>query len=273
MPAYKNRPEMPGDTPVLRYIGLKGLAATVTERRLRFTRVDKYKDPFEGSVPQAEVDHVTPALIGAASRQHMMMQIKPHFPEMEPYRTEDPWTRVTRFRMAKTKAAHACSWAAGDESELRWLFYCRDDRKRGLGVAMRTTLERLERSVASYDFFVSPIRYRHYHTTGEEPFTQEIDALFHKRMGFSDEHEVRLLKFDEPHYFALAKKDAVIKPLPKFRYFEWTPRDVLDAIVVSPYADEEYEARVRGIVSAADAGLAARVELSILHPRRDAPRF
>ncbi len=56
MPTYKNRPPMDPDTPVWRYLSLNAVIATVRDRQLRFTRVDRFKDPFEGSVPKQTID-------------------------------------------------------------------------------------------------------------------------------------------------------------------------------------------------------------------------
>lgn len=272
MPIYRNRPDTPGDAVVSRYLGLDGLVATLAERKLRFTRIDKFEDPFEGSVPRSEADHVLPALLAAASGQNMMRQLAAHYPEMKVYDSEDAFTRVTRLRRARTKSAHASSWAAGEESELLWRLYCRDRGKPGLGVAMCTTLDRLERSVAAHDAFVSPILYVDYHTADGPHFNCAVDALFHKRRGFRDEREVRLLCVDDGHYGALAR-DATVGPLPEYRYFAWAAVDVLEAVVISPYADHAYEDEVRSTVAATAPALAPRVELSILHERRDAPRF
>ena len=273
MPAYAKRPALPGNTAVLRHFGRDGLIATLRGRQLRLMRIDKFDDPFEGSAPQAEVDASTPVLIHAANQQQMWAQYRAHYPELDVYRTEDPWTRVTRLRRALTKASHACSWIHGDESELMWRLYCGDDGVRGRGVAMRTTLDNLEKSVAAHDFYVSPIIYRDYHTsgTGEPVFSQQLDALFHKRTGFRDEREVRLLKHNEHHYGLLALNSATAE-LREHEFFTWDP-DVLEMIVVSPYADEAYEQEVREIVHAHAPTLDTRVELSIMHPRRDRPRF
>jgi hypothetical protein len=267
MPAYTNRPALPGNTAVLRRLGREGLIATLRDRQLRFTRIDKLEDTFEGSAPQAEIDAVTPALIGAASQQHMWMQLRPHYPELglDTYFTEDPWTRVSRYRRAMTKATHACSWSHGDESDLMWRRYCADDGIPGCGVALRTTLDRLETSVAAHDLYVSPIIYREYHTpgTGKPVFSQQVDAMFHKRSGYKDEREVRLLKYNEHHYGQLANKATVVE-LPEYEFLGWEPADVLDAIVISPYSDEAHEQEVRDIVHAHAPTLDARVELSTL---------
>jgi hypothetical protein len=54
-------------------------------------------------------------------------------------------------------------------------------------------------------------------------------------------------------------------------WVDWVLRDVINEVVISPYADENYEQLVRLAISAADPSIA--VELSELHERRDHPRF
>jgi hypothetical protein len=72
-----------------------------------------------------------------------------------------------------TQSTHACCWAAGDESEPLWRLYCTDDGPCGVGIALRTTLAKLEASIEPHDLYVSPVTYRHYH---EGPaFDDELD--------------------------------------------------------------------------------------------------
>jgi hypothetical protein len=138
-------------------------------------------------------------------------------------------------------------------------------------VALRTTLARLEASVAAHDLYVSPITYRRYH---EGPaFTDEMDSLLHKRHGFRAEEELRILKFDEAHYSALVPKDASVSELPEHINVNWVLGDVIEEIAVSPYADANYEDLVRRAINAADPRLVDRVVLSVLHERRYPPGF
>ena len=60
MPIYKNRPAISGDTPVWRYLSLSAVLATIKTRQLRLTRVDKFHDPFEGSVPKSQIEQQNP---------------------------------------------------------------------------------------------------------------------------------------------------------------------------------------------------------------------
>jgi hypothetical protein len=273
MPAYKNRPLMDPDTAVWRYFGLDALIATVRERLLRFTRVDTFDDPFEGSVPKRQIDDQLPLFAGAYQMRMMYTSVAAHHPPgaMPLPEWEDPWERTTRLRRAKTRSTHACCWAAGDESEALWRLYCTNDGPPGLGVALCTTLAQLETSVAPHDLYLSPITYRHYH---EGPaFNDELDSFMHKRKGFSAETEVRLLKVDNAHFGALINKSPNAAELPKHLFMNWPAADAITEIVLSPYAEEPFEQRARAEIEAVDASLRDRVILSVLNPRRYAPGF
>jgi hypothetical protein len=208
---------MSGDTPVWRYLNLSGIIATIKTRQLRLTRVDRFQDPFEGSVPKKQIEAQTVLFIGAESRRTMMNRVAAHLGMarlMPP--DEDPWIRITRLRRARTRSAHASCWSAGDESEALWRLYCADDGRQGVGVALRTTLASLDASVAAHDLYVSPITYLRYHEA--PPFRDEMDSLLHKRHGFAAERELRLLKWDEAQFSALVPKDASVSELPDHIY-------------------------------------------------------
>jgi hypothetical protein len=276
MPAYRNRPLMDPDTPVWRYLSLDALIATVRDRQLRFTRVDTFADPFEGSVPKQQIDDQVALFAGAYQMRMMYGSVAAHYPAgamslpaWEDW--EDPWVRMTRLRRAKTRSTHACCWAAGDESEALWRLYCTNDGPPALGVALRTTLAQLETAVAPHDLYVSPITYRHYHNG--PAFNDELDSFMHKRKGFSAENEVRLLKVDNAHFGALINKPPTTAELPKHLFVNWPAADAITEIVLSPYAEEPFEQRARSEIEAVDASLRDRVILSDLNPRRYAPGF
>jgi hypothetical protein len=296
MPVYKNRPYMDPDTQVWRYFSLEALIATMRDRQLRFTRVDTFEDPFEGSVPKQQIDDQVVLFGNAYQTRTMYASVEAHYPSgaMSVPEWQDRWTKTTRLRRAMTRSTHACCWAAGDESEALWRLYCTDDgircrfvdrfvnrvlsrvsrqRPRGLGVgvALRTTLAQLETSVAPHDLYVSPVTYRHYH---EGPaFNDDLDSFMHKRKGFWAEKEVRLLKFEKAHFDALITKPPATTELPIHLFKEWPAADAITEIVLSPYADEPFEQRARAAIEAADPSLRDRVVLSVLNPRRYAPGF
>jgi hypothetical protein len=100
-----------------------------------------------------------------------------------------------------------------------------------------------------------------------------MDALLHKRDGFASECELRLLKFDEVHFNALVPKNASVSELPEHIYVDWVLSDVIKEIVISPYANENYEDLVRSAIGGKDPNLSDRVVLSEMHERRHPPGF
>jgi hypothetical protein len=100
-----------------------------------------------------------------------------------------------------------------------------------------------------------------------------MDPLLHKRHGFAAERELRLLKFDEVHFSALVPKHESVPELPEHIYLDWVLSDVIDEIIVSPYADVNFEYLVRRAINATDPNLGDRVALSVLHERRYPPGF
>jgi len=264
---------MPDDMPVWRYLSLPAVIDTIERQRLRLTRIDTFRDAFEGSVTKQQMEQQDAVLMNVASRQHMYDAIASHFPGMSiPTRAnEDPWALITRLRRARIRSAHASCWSRGYESELLWRLYCADDGCQGLGVALRTTLACLKQSVGVHNLDVRAITYLKYQEAAS--FKDDMAPLFHKRHGFTDERELRLLKFTEEHFKKLIPKDASIPDLKKHIHLKWALRDVIDEIVISPYADDEYEQRVREAIKTADPSLAGRVVLSELHERRYAALF
>jgi hypothetical protein len=264
-------------TELRRYTTLDALVHIFRNRQLRLTRVDKFHDPFEGSVPKRQIDDQVP--IFSKKNAVQMIGVAAYYPSMSlpPKPHLDPWTEMTLRRRAKTRSAHASCWTAGPESEAMWRLYCRDDEPEGQGVALQSTLGKIEASITCHDLFVSPIRYRYYHEG--DAFDDELDPFMHKRMGFAHEGEVRLLKYDESHYFeladALSSDPAKATPpeLPEHIFLDWSPAAVIERITISPYADESYEKRVKEEITLIDPLLLDRVELSVLSERRYAPHF
>jgi len=268
MPAYKNRPAMASDTVLRRHMTLDGLVQTLAKQQLRLTRLDTFPDPYEGSVPKQQIDDQ----LALFSSRNVFFEggMNSEIPERL-----DPWTEMSLWRRAMTRSAHASCWSAGHESEAMWRLYCCDSRVKGQGVAIESTLAAIEASVDAQGLFLSPIAYRYYHTG--PAFTDEIDSFMHKRMGFSHEGEVRLLSFNKDQYLSIANAIRTQAPeptdLPEHVHVAWPVHAVVDRLVISPYADEAYEKRVRDQVAAIDTSLASKLELSVLSERRYAPHF
>jgi hypothetical protein len=268
MPTYKNRPAMALDTVLRRHMTLDGLAQTLAKQKLRLTRLDRFPDPYEGSVPKQQIDDQLPIF----SSRNVFFEggMNPGTPEQL-----DPWTEMSLWRRAMTRSAHASCWSAGHESEAMWRLYCRDSGVEGQGVAIESTLAAIEASVDAQGLLVSPIAYRYYHTG--PAFTDELDSFMNKRMGFSHEGEVRLLSFNKDQYLSIANAVRAQAPapadLPEYVHLAWPVHAVVNRLLISPYADEAYEKRVRDQVAAIDSSLASKLELSVLSERRYAANF
>ena len=274
MPTYKNRMPLPPDTQVWHYTELKAVIAMWRDQQMRLTRIDKFGDPFEGSVPKKQIDDQVPIFAGQQGGLTMMMQhaAARHSGPAGLYR--DLWGEMTKRRRAKTRSAHAICWSWGDESEAMWSLYCKDG-KDDQGLALRSTLAKLEESVVHENVYVSPLKYRLYQ---EGPaFNNELDAFMHKRRGFRHEQEVRVVMFDRAHFGELSRlliENPTAPPppdLPEYRYLDWSPTNCVEAITISPYASEAYESAARSAIEVLDPKVS--VELSVLSERRYAPQF
>jgi hypothetical protein len=119
MPTYKNRPPMPADAPVWRYLSLDAVIATIERRQLRLTRIETFLDPFEGSVTKKHMEDQNLILASAESRRHMMNAVARHYqgmPRPTPIDNEDPWARITRLRRARTPGMRAAGRLAMNAS-------------------------------------------------------------------------------------------------------------------------------------------------------------
>ena len=152
MPTYKNRVPMDAAIELRRYTTLDALVHILRNRQLRLTRVDKFHDPFEGSVPKRQIDDQLPIFSSRNAAQ--IMGVAAHHPSMSmpPHRHLDPWTEMTLRRRAKTRSAHASCWTAGHESEAMWRLYCRDGEPEGQGIALQSTFGKVEAAVAPGSF-------------------------------------------------------------------------------------------------------------------------
>jgi hypothetical protein len=283
--AYKNRQPMDPATALRRYTSLNALECMLRDKKLRLTRVDRFEDQFEGSVPKQQIDDQLPAFSSVNAMLMMGESVAALGPTggaaVPPRPINDPWTRMTIRRRVATRSAHASCWNWGDESEAMWRLYCKDDGVLGQGVALRSTFGKLEASLGHHNLIIGRVVYRLYH---EGPaFTDDLDPFMHKRLGFECEREVRVLGFDQPHYstlalaltghYGFAPVPAPPAELPEYIYLAWRPLDTADAIVISPYASEAYEQRVRAAIAAIDPAAIGIVELSLLSERRYGANF
>lgn len=248
-PKYKNLKVLDGGVPVMRYMSLAQLVSVLVKSSLPLTRVDRFRDKFEGSVPKRQVDDQIP-IFSDESAQFFQDEYTPPTETTQP---KDMNAEVARWRRALARSAHASCWRWGPESEGMWRLYCGERE----GVALKTTFSRLEASVAGANLLVGRVQYWNY--AAGAGFTDDLDALMFKREGFDFEQEVRLLHVDEPHYRKLQQDETSAADLPERIALPWSVHDAVEKVLVSPYADDMYLAAVEATVSA----LSPKIELSV----------
>ena len=230
---------------VWHYTTLEAVSAILRERKLRLTRVDRFVDPFEGSMTKQDSDDLIPLLGGF--EQQLDDDTYPLGPVPQ-QRFQDPHLRRARRLELYKRCTYACCWRYGEESEGMWRLYCPN----GIGIALKTTVAKLEVAVDADDVVVAPIRYRHYHVGSA--FTDDLDRFLNKRLGFKHEEELRVLRQDQAQIDAHTDRTEL----------PWRPAEVIDEIVISPYASTEYELIAKEVITARDQMLGARVSRSQL---------
>lgn len=171
------------NTKIWRYFGLPHLLSTLQKQQLHFSRVDTFKDPFEGSLPKAEVeaDREFYASVGIPRRQ-----------------------QDARARAALRSLHAACCWYLGEhESEAMWKLYANE------GIAIQSTVGRLVGSLppatvtedpARTPIYIGVVNYIDYAKDitrpmvapdGTQRWNNAYIPLMHKRKSFEHERELR----------------------------------------------------------------------------------
>lgn len=178
------------NTKIWRYFGLPHLLLTLQKGQLHFSRVDTFKDPFEGSLPKAEVE-AERDLYASLGISEVLRQ-------------------ASRTRLAHLRCYGACCWYLSEhESEAMWKLYAQE------GIAIQSTFERLVASLPSgappsAGIHVGVVDYIDYATDITRPmespdgtprWNNSFIPLMHKRKSFEHERELRaiFMAFDDEH--------------------------------------------------------------------------
>ncbi|WP_449395575.1 hypothetical protein [Devosia riboflavina] len=106
------------------------------------------------------------------------------------------------------------------------------------GVAVRTTVARMRSAFdESEHFILSSVRYEDFETATTD-FTNGLTPVFMKRNSYEHEHEVRLLRWNS----SLVETTAGIS-------IPCDPSELIEEIVVSPYAEQWMVETIRGVVA------------------------
>lgn len=168
----ENPPPPPDDAKMWRYMDFTKLISLLEECALYFCRADRLGDPFEGSVSQA-----TP-------------------PDNTVSDDFDGSVGLRGFDVGLLRGiSYVNCWHGGDyEAEAMWKLYARKKD----GVAVRTTYGRfMEALIEDHAICVSRVQYRDYRKD-PIPWTNAILPLFHKRVSFEHEREIRAVILEPP---------------------------------------------------------------------------
>lgn len=209
---------------VWRYLNLRKFADLVSNKHLCFSRIDKFPDPFEGSVVRRHNEGLDPNC--------WVVSYSPSYS----VRGSD-LERLAKYRKMARYGMYAVCWQlGGDESDLMWRSYC-EPKEAGLAVALR--YDRLAESVSYYTFNVGCVRYIDYETETFPDAEHGLHAAMHKRRAFADEREVRVVHVPNHWVGRDGRREVGPDDTPPRRFLRWDPEVWVESIVVSPYASED----------------------------------
>ena len=213
---YHNHPDLnppPDDAVLWRYMDFTKFVSLLEKSALFFCRPDLLGDPFEGSISPA-----TPPLFAGELKVG---------------------SRITRGNIDLrqiVRTARVNCWHMGEfESEAMWRLYTRERD----GVAIKTVFARFKEAlVGEEDVNVSRVSYQDYRTESI-PFGNALFPLFHKRISFQHEQEVRALFMVHPAEEGPDEAEGAYcrVDLPK----------LVEDIVVAPFAEDWFVDLVRSL--------------------------
>ncbi|MBB2494133.1 DUF2971 domain-containing protein [Aquipseudomonas ullengensis] len=229
--AHPSFPQPERDVKVWRYMSLAKLISLLETKSLYLTRVDKFSDPYEGTLTARTAAGIEAHLkqLGSSNGFEELREI---------------------FKKSRMETFASC-WHANDhESEAMWRLYCGS----ASGVAVQTTYSKLVNSIEhQYDVHIGLVRYIDY-TEGMFPDANTFSPCMHKRASFSHEHEVRLV------HFSMSPPEPEVSP--ESSKIPWDLQVYADRIYVDPYAPTYYFEAVKAVLAAMCPSLSPRLEWS-----------
>jgi len=232
-PQHKlNHPSFPQpldtSTKVWRYFDLPKFVWLLEHKELFFPPLNMLVDPHEGASTKRYVELMNDLF---AKQEHGERLLE----------------KMREYSRDARKTVHVNCWNMGEsESEAMWRLYCPNSQ----GVAIQTTYEKLVESVDDDpQLFIGCVIYLDYET---EALSQGnvFDPVMQKRLSFSHEREVRLVK-------SISLDEAESKP--NGISIKWPVEKTIEHIYIDPYAPPYFEDVVRSIVSRYEPVLEKRV--------------
>jgi hypothetical protein len=219
-PVFK--PPAEAHIPLWRYMELSKFLALLEDQALFFARANTMADKFEGASGTA-------ALVARSRLDRGLAAVL---------------TQAASFNKLMTNFTYLNCWHASEyESAAMWGLYQRDGR----GLAVRSTFERLTKSMQS-DLFIyaGVVEYIDYESVAI-PETNGYAPYMHKRMSFEHEHEVRAVIQDMSSAYEIYgnKKDV---PLVPGLLIPVDLEQLVESVYVAPEAEEWFAKLVEKLV-------------------------
>lgn len=229
MPADTSHPsfDQPEDTStsIWRYLDSAKLFSLLLNRTLVYCRLDKLPDPYEGRLTRsrlAEINHIDEAL---STKYEKPIRIMPGIDDL-----------IRRTAFVNCWCLQNC------ESHAQWRIYSGTQD----GAAIKTTYSKLVDKLSNEDL-VGLIRYIDYENDNMNS-NNLLELAMHKRDVFEYESEVRIVRWgtSTAKYFYSSGNPPQIIDVPV------DLEDLIDEIVISPYAPNWYFEVVSRLVELCD---------------------
>ncbi len=232
---YKEHPELvrpADDTALWRYMNFTKFVSLLETSALYFSSIDQLGDPFEGSLSPNTPPQVTLSETGPSQRFQIDM------------------------RTATGLICVNCWHISEVESAAMWKLHSREHD----GIAVRTNFSDLSSAFSCEQAIsIGTVQYIDYETT-LVPYGNALLPLFHKRLSFKHEQELRAAAFKTPSDEHNSNEKGI--------YCEVDLPTLIGEVVVAPYSDGWFFELVQSLADR--HGLAQKVRRSALSA---SPRF
>ncbi|WP_067730854.1 DUF2971 domain-containing protein [Oceanobacillus damuensis] len=214
---YNNKMDL--SVGIWRYMNFSRFVNLLDSNSLFFSKPSSFRDPYEGSYSEVDIKRI----IGEPDS--FVPNIKSDYDDKRQQ-------LMKKSKLLLDLVGVSCWHLNNNESAAMWDLYLRS----GDGIAIKSNVSNLIRSITSDDVFYGQVQYIDY--TKEITSNNTYESLFYKRSSFSHENEFRLICFEsieEPYfknYGTLQKCDINL---------------LIDEIYVSPLAPRWFTDTVRSV--------------------------
>lgn len=229
---------------VMRYLTMEKFRLFLRERAIYLARLDRFEDPFEGSLPRRALAHV-------ASGQRAGF-----------------YTEEADRRLWTQQFYVSCWHLASQESDAMWRLYCGDEG----GVCLVSTYARLAKLRSGTRLDLGLVRYIDYRTQNLT-WWDSHSPMMHKRKAYEHEKEVRIVAPAGACNFLLSSREGAIAHLqqqPLGYRLACDPAQLILRILVSPHVGNDYFTAVVEMAGSFAPPISKRVQWSRM---RELPKF